>query len=130
MKRIAVLIAALIALLTLFGCAGWSNQDIAAETAWQIGNVIDWSQTRTIAKNPDIYQERNVILGSHPTTESVDIFMAVAAIVHPVISHALPQDAHIFGAHLKPRMYWQFITIGEKGACIVGNHRAGITVDW
>ena len=42
--------------------------------------LADWSQTRHIAKNPNVYYEINPIFGSHPSVEKVDIIFLATVI--------------------------------------------------
>lgn len=47
--------------------------------------IIDWLQTRYIAKHPEKYSELNVILGPHPSVVAVNIyFMICIAIIGAV----------------------------------------------
>jgi len=99
----------------------WTTQDKSLEATWQVLHFIDWRQTRTIAKHPDDYYEMNPILGKHPSTTEVDIYMISGAILHPIITHYLPK---------KYRPWWQGITIIMSTTCVVNNFIVGIGMDF
>jgi hypothetical protein len=80
----------------------------------------DWSQTAYISRNPDQYYERNPILGDHPSSQSVNLYMGAWMIVHPLVTHIL--------IHTYPDLvpYWQWGFIAIEGACVIGNNQNGI----
>lgn len=98
----------------------WSTQDYTLEVIYEISHVLDWGQTRTIAKNPDKYYERNPILGKHPSTTKVDIYFIATALLHPIATHYLPEEY---------RPWWQGITITASGGCVINNFVVGIKID-
>ncbi len=65
----------------------WSTLDQSLLAAAGTLHIIDWAQTRTIAKNPDLYYERNPLLGRHPSTAEVNRHFALGLIVIPVLAH-------------------------------------------
>ena len=95
----------------------WTRGDTYREVAWGAIHIADWAQTRQIAQNPDKYHETNPILGSHPSTQSVDLYMGSVLIVHPFISAALPKPY---------RDVWQYMSIGVSGACVINNISIGV----
>lgn len=97
----------------------WTRTDTAREVAWQAINIIDWGQTLDIARNPEDYREYNPILGKHPSVGNVNLYMLSSALIHPIISYILPP---------KIRPYWQYITIGLSGACVINNAAVGLRV--
>lgn len=97
----------------------WSIQDKALEAAWQSIHLMDWGQTSMIARNSDRYYEMNPILGKHPSTQMVHGYMAVGALAHLGVTHILPK---------KWRPYWQGVTIGMSGICVVNNFNVGLGV--
>jgi hypothetical protein len=122
MKRIIVLLIILMLLPNnLIAADEWSTRDKSLEATWQVLHFIDWRQTRTIAKNPDDCREMNPILGEHPSTTEVDIYMITGAILHPIVTHFLPE---------KYRPWWLGISIGMSGACVVNNFIVGIRMDF
>jgi hypothetical protein len=97
----------------------WNLDDTMREVVWQTVNVIDWGQTLEIARNPEDYREYNPVLGKHPSVENVNLYMLSGAIGHSIVSYVLPKKA---------RMYWQYITIGLSGACVINNASMGIRI--
>ena len=116
MKLIALLLA-----ITLSGCMAWSKADIAREATYVAIHMVDWGQTRDIAKNPDKYHEKNPILGEHPSTKEVDRYMAASLAGHILITSLLPSN-------LRP--YWQYGTIAFSGYLVVNNHSIGLRMSW
>jgi len=104
-----------------FAADEWTKVDIGAEVAYQVLHFVDWRQTRYIAKHPDEYYEANPILGKHPSTGEVDAYFIGTALVHPLITHLLPQ---------KCRKYWQIVTISVQTTCVVNNVSVGIKMSW
>jgi hypothetical protein len=80
-------------------------------------HAVDWAQTRQIAQHPEQFKEMNPILGSHPSVQSVDIYMGSALIIHPVISSVLPSHY---------REAWQYISIGVSGGAVINNVNIGV----
>jgi hypothetical protein len=99
----------------------WSKQDIALETLWEGIHLMDWSQTRQIATQPDRYFERNPILGQHPSKQYVNVYMLSGAVLHPVVTNFLPK---------KYRPYFQGISIAMSGTCVVNNFSIGLGLKW
>ena len=104
----------------------WTRND----TYWQVAVTAliigDWGQTRYIAQNPDRYQEYNPILGSHPSTGSVDLYFATSIVAHAAIAYFLPSKVKVFGTDINPRRIWQLATIGLEIGCVGNNARLGI----
>lgn len=118
------LMAILLCSILLSGCAStfaekWSTGDTIREVTYGTLHVVDWGQTRYIAKHPDKYEERNPLIGRHPSTGRVDIYMGSTLLLHPVIS-----------GYLKPeyRRWWQYITIGIEGGAVVNNASIGVKI--
>jgi len=84
-------------------------------------HAIDWSQTRTIAKNPDEFYEINPLMGKHPSTEEVDAYMAASALLHTGITMSLPSEY---------RKYWFGGSFVVKLNLINMNINAGIGMDF
>jgi len=105
-----------VALLT--GCfTDWTKADVYRQATWTALHGADWLQTRQIAQHPDQYRETNPILGSHPSLASVDLYMGAWMVIHPLISDVLPPEY---------RKYWQYISIGVTGGCVLNNLSIGI----
>ena len=123
LKKFKVLIIALILLVSASAMAAekWTDDDYALEGSYLALHFVDWRQTRTIAKNPDRYYEINPILGRHPSTTEVDIYFAATTLLHPIISHYLPQPY---------RKWFQSVSVILSGTCVVNNFVVGIKMDF
>lgn len=115
-----------IMLTVLSICAGagnvladeWTRRDTAIQAFSIALRVVDWSQTRYIAKHPEKYYERvNWILPEHPSTKQVDLYFASAIIGEAVITYFLPRPW---------REVFQGIQIGSSSSCVMMNFRIGI----
>lgn len=56
--------------------AEWDTTDKVLGAAATTALVVDWGQTRYIAKNPQSFEDRNKLLGKHPSTGQVDLYFA------------------------------------------------------
>ncbi|MFA6972415.1 MAG: hypothetical protein WC208_13600 [Gallionella sp.] len=121
----------------------WTTTNTVLEVAFQVLNIIDWGQTRYIALHPrrcysnyattaagntwsnnctgHEESESAWIIGEHPSTETVDTFMILSAILHPLVSYLLPSNC---------RAAFQYITIGDKLNATVGNATIGIKMSF
>ncbi len=97
----------------------WGKEDYAREIAWQAINLVDWNQTLSIADQPDKYKEYNPILGSHPDRGEVNLYFAAGALAHIAVIHVLPK---------KCRPYFQYLSIGFSGICVMNNFSIGLKV--
>lgn len=112
-----LLIVLLLCLSSTAKAGDWSDTDRYRETAYLALHVVDWTQTRYIAKNPDRFKENNRILGEHPTLGNVNRYFIAAGIGHFVIASALSGEW---------RYAFQAVTITVRMRDVVGNHRIGI----
>ena len=121
MKKI--IFALLLSISTQTFADEWTTNDSLREVTFQVLNVIDWGQTRYIAKNLDRYYEKESawLIGTDPSTETVDGFMLQTAVLHLAISYMLPRDW---------RDAFQYITIGMKLNNTIGNAQIGIKVSF
>ena len=117
--KTAIVILILLFPLRSFAFDSWTKGDIAREATWQVLHLVDWGQTLDISAQPSRYHEINPILGKHPSRSTVNIYMASGALLHLGISHVLPQSY---------RPYWQYVTIGTSGACVVNNFAIGLSI--
>jgi len=101
--------------------AEWTKADIGLEITYGLAHIIDWRQTRYIAKNPHLYHETNFALGEHPSTKKVDIYFGLTGIGHIAVTHLLSS---------KYRPIWQSVWIGIETSHIANNYSIGIKVDW
>ena len=100
----------------------WTKTDTAIQATWTAMHVIDWSQTRKIAKEPRFYSEPNPILGEHPSVGRVDSYMAISAVANLGVAYALPKPY---------RRYFQVLSIGMTGKGVFLNFDIGLRGgDW
>ena len=52
--------------------------------------IVDWAQTRYIAKHPGRYYETNPLLGRHPSVSRVDNYFAACWVADQIIVWVLP----------------------------------------
>lgn len=125
----------IIALLMIFcGSArafdDWTKED----TIWQASiialEIVDWGQTRYIARNPDDWYEFNPLLGRHPSTDQVDAYFAGGILIKAAIAYVLPTKYNLWGYEINPRRIWQLANIAGSGACVAWNVSAGIRVEF
>lgn len=95
----------------------WTRADTYREVAYLALHCADWSQTLTIADNPQKWNETNPILGSHPSRGDVNTYFIATGLLHPVISYVLPRPW---------REVWQYGTIGLEVVVVGNNARIGI----
>jgi len=116
-------VAPTLGLGALAGCAGlpaaeaWSKADLGREIAFGTLLAVDWSQTREIAAHPELYSEHNPILGEHPSSGRVDIYMIAAGALHFAIANWLPGDW---------RAAWQWGGIVIELGAVRNNYLIGI----
>uniref|UniRef100_A0A6H1ZMG4 Uncharacterized protein n=1 Tax=viral metagenome TaxID=1070528 RepID=A0A6H1ZMG4_9ZZZZ len=123
---ILILSMAIVFFVMLFphcSCAAdpWTKSDTVREAAFQTLHAVDYLQTRTIARHPEKYYERNPVLGKHPSEENVIVYFAAGAVAHGVISYYLPDPY---------RQIFQYVTIGLSSACVLNNFNIGLRVSW
>lgn len=112
-------------LLSFNACAfdEWSEADKTREAVYLALHVIDWAQTRNIARSPDKYAENGVfartMIGAHPSVANVNMYMAGSAILQYAAARALPSEY---------RKAFQYVTIIDSGSSVIGNFRVGIKV--
>ena len=105
-------------LLPSFACADeWTSVDTNREIAYQSLAIVDWLQTRNIARDPG-YWEQNVILGSHPSIARINQYFALTGIAHYFVSKALPE---------KYRAPFQYVSIGVEVGAVGHNFSIGVS---
>ena len=83
--------------------------------------IVDWGQTRDIARGPARFTETNPILGRHPTLRQVDTLVPLGICIHALIAWALPQ---------KYRRYWQYVWIGIETQAVHSNYRSEVRISF
>lgn len=99
----------------------WKQADTERQLAYLLLHLIDWGQTRNIARNPDEFYEFNPLLGEHPSVKRVDSYMLVSALTHTAISYLLPPNwRHAF----------QHVTLSVKSGLVNHNFSIGLRIDY
>ena len=99
----------------------WTREDTYRQSVLTVLLVVDWGQTRYIAKHPLQHKEMNQFLGEHPSVGRVNNYFAASILGHAVISYILPPDW---------RKGWQYVWIGIEFGVVQRNHSIGIKVDF
>lgn len=101
----------------------WTTADTYREATFLTLLIIDYGQTSTVAKHPELYQEdvSRWAIGKHPDQETVNTYFSIIALVHPLIAYYLPADY---------RKWFQYVTIGEKIPAVIGNASIGVKVSF
>lgn len=79
--------------------------------------TMDYAQTRTIADNPQKYEERNPILGKHPSIGRVNTYFLASEASFLALHYTLPE---------KYGKYHAYFVIGMEGYCVTNNLRIGV----
>lgn len=99
----------------------WSQDSRDRQAVYTALHLMDWAQTRTIARNPERWRELNPILGAHPSTREVDQYFALTLVGHYVVANLLPD---------KYRSLFQHVTISMEAAVTRNNIVLGIKGDF
>src|SRR6266700_5383697 len=124
-QALSAMLPGLAGTLMLPGCAGlpaapeWSKADVGRELAFGTLLAVDWAQTREIAAHPERYDERNPVIGEHPSSGRVDAYMLAAGALHLGIANLLSGDW---------RSAWQWGGIVIEAGAIGSNYLIGIGV--
>jgi hypothetical protein len=95
------------------GGKSWRSEDTKRELLYTIPAVIDYFQTLDIVANPEIYHEKNNILGRHPSRGRLNTFSAVVITGHYLVSRSLSHG---------DRKLWQYSTGTVATLNIARNH--------
>jgi hypothetical protein len=94
----------------------WSATDKTLLGAATVLLVIDWGQTRTIAKD-ERFVEKNKILGPNPSVGDVDKYFAIATLGTIGLAYALPSQY---------RGYFLGGVVVLESVVVMRNHQLGI----
>jgi hypothetical protein len=115
----------------------WTWKDTAWQTATVVAIIWDWSETRYIVKHPDKHSETNIVLGSYPSMEKVDIYFSGCIITHTLISMVLPpklkidgEPVEIFDIKFNPRRCWQVSWFSIEIGYGIKNIMAGVRFEF
>jgi hypothetical protein len=108
----------------------WETHDIALEAAWGALHALDWSTTLNLVERGKDYQETNTTLGKHPSRGAVNLYMGSVAVLHPLITYALPKEVNLLDFKIPVRNIFQGISIGISGGCAVKNLGIGLKLSF
>ena len=117
------IIVALILVCTVTAHAGdWTRKDTYFEAAALASIALDYSQTKGMVNKGFMidgrpYEEHNPIMGSRPSSQTVDLYFASVAVTHVAVAYLLPQ---------KWRRWFQAGTIVLELGVVAGNYSAGM----
>jgi hypothetical protein len=117
----------LVAASSLSGCAHWSLETRALQTAYLAVHAVDAAQTLTIARNPDtVHEVREAwLIGEQPSRGAVAAWAIGGALLHVAVTDQLERR----DAPRWLRRSWQAFTIGPKVSAVTSNHELGIRLD-
>ena len=93
---------------------------MAGYSRYRLGATLD------IAAHPEQYHEKNPIIGRHPSRGRVNLYMGASALLHPLVTYLLPEQADILGFEINPRWVWLGGTIATSGVCVINNNAIGL----
>ena len=102
--------------------AGWTPVQKELWSAYTAVWLVDFGQTRHIAKHPDNHYEEGLfgLYGRHPTTREVDRYFISMYALNLYIANKLSSSGRTLFIG-----YW----VAEHGQCVVSNYSVGIRVD-
>jgi hypothetical protein len=92
------------------------------EWVWQSLHLIDTVQTIKIAQNPNIYFERNPLLGNHPSTRSVIIWGVADSLTHAGFIYIM-QERNLPEWAIK---MVEYVSITSTGLAVGSNFSLGL----
>ncbi|OEU63371.1 MAG: hypothetical protein BA867_08695 [Desulfobacterales bacterium S5133MH16] len=116
MKSLLLFFVIIFGLAEICYADAWTKRDTAYQATFMALQVMDWLQTKEIARNPR-HIELNPILGKYPSQTKVDLYFLSTTLLHTGVAYVLPQ---------KYRRYWQYFFIGTQVGCVVRNYRLGV----
>lgn len=99
----------------------WTPEQKTLGAMYMTAHVIDWGQTRAIAKNPQRWVEMNPLIGPHPSLGRVNTYFALAPVIGYFALDALPSEHRTLA--LKVLTVMEITTVGR-------NHYIGIRVSF
>lgn len=69
----------------------WTDEELRWGAALAVTRLVDWGQTRYIAKHPDRFREVNPLIGDHPSLGEVNRHFIVSTALMFAAAHYLPQ---------------------------------------
>jgi hypothetical protein len=111
----------------------WTKADTALQATFISLGLIDWAQTRWMAKQDWYWKdthhiEMNPFLGRKPHQDKADFLIPVGLVLHTVVAMALPSSYKIKGFDIMPRRTWQLIFIGAELGAVGNNFNIGARI--
>lgn len=101
--------------------SAWTSFDYSLAAGAATMMAVDWAQTRYAARNPTRFNERNPIMGRHPSTGEVDKYFALSSLLTIGMTYILPRTER--------RLFLGGVLVVETGA-VANNYRIGVKVDF
>lgn len=98
----------------------WTREDTYRQTAVAVLQVVDWGQTRYIAKHSE-FHEVNPLIGKHPSIGRVNNYFAISIPANIAISALVPS---------KYRALWQTGRLMVQVSLVSYNKGVGIGIDF
>ena len=106
----------------------WTGEDTVCEVTFAGITAIDLMQTNRFVG--DGYEERNPVLGKHPSRTEVNTLIPLAIAGHAIIAYMLPAETVLWGYKLRPRRMWQNVWIGIEMGAVNHNHVHGVRISF
>ena len=119
MKKINILLIPLLLFCSCVHFDSWTKTDKILEGTYLTLHCIDWLQTRGADWNE--FHAKNPILGKSPSKTKTDIYFVTTGILHPIITHIIPQEY---------RKWWQMLTIGIEAGTVGHNFHIGMGISF
>lgn len=109
----------------------WTKADTALQATFISLGLIDWAQTRWMAKqdwywDDTSHVEKNPFLGRKPHKDKVDFLIPLGLLFHTAVAIALPPSYKIKDFDIQPRRTWQLIFIGVELGAVCNNYSLGV----
>ena len=114
------LILALLLLAIPAQARDWTAEEKRWAGALVVTRLIDWGQTRHIARNPDRFREANPLLPDHPSLGDVNRHFLVGTALMFAVAHYVPQH--------RTRILQTWVVIGV--ATNLHNLHVGVRIDF
>jgi len=69
----------------------WTDEEVRLGAALAVTRIIDWGQTRHIARNPDRFRETVPLMPAHPTLGEVNQHFLLGTALMFAVAHYVPQ---------------------------------------
>lgn len=100
------------------------------EASWQALHAVDFSQTVTIARQPDRYREEGFptewLIGEHPSENAVEASWAAFALLHLAVTGYLAARVDRGPAWRWALYGWEALTIAESAVTVGQNAAIGL----